>query len=73
MQWDIKIQYADNAQKIEVVNFSPSRLGLAQRYPDSLLQLGRAVWKIRDAVFGEEEPGHRDAKCEKPLRRASAG
>ena len=70
MQWDIKIQHADNAQKIEVVNFSPAWIGLAQPYPDSLLQLGCAIWTIRDDVFGDE-PGHRDAKCEKALRRSS--
>lgn len=68
MEWDIKIQHADSSQKLEVVNFSPSWLGLAQPYPDPLLRLGCAVWKIRDDVFGDE-PGHRDAKCEKALRR----
>lgn len=72
MEWDIKIQHAGNAQKIEVINFSPSWLGLAQPYPDPLLQLGCAVWKIRDDVFGDE-PGRRDAKCEKALRRLSPG
>ena len=63
MEWDINIQHADKVQKIEVVNFFRSGLGFAQPYSDSLLQLGCAVWKIRDNVFGDE-PGHRDAKCE---------
>lgn len=66
MEWDISIQRPGHAQKIEVVNFSPSWFGLAQPYPDALLQLGCSVWKIRDQVCGTE-PGHNDPKCKKAL------
>lgn len=66
MEWDISIQRPSHAQKVEVVNFSPSWFGNAQPYPGALLQLGCSVWKIRDEVFGDE-PGHRDAKCKKAL------
>jgi hypothetical protein len=66
MEWDINIQRPGHAQKIEVVNFSPSWFGMAQPYPDALLQLGCSVWKMRDHVYGAE-PGHDDPKCKKAL------
>jgi hypothetical protein len=66
MEWDVSIQRPGHAQKIEVVNFSPSWFGMAQPYPDALLHLGCSVWKIRDQIYGTE-PGHSDPKCKKAL------
>jgi hypothetical protein len=66
MEWDISIQRAGHAQRIEVVNFSPSWFGMAQPYPDAMLRLGCSVWKLRDNIYGAE-PGHDDPKCEKAL------
>jgi hypothetical protein len=66
MEWDVSIQRPGHVQKIEIVNFSTTWFGMAQPYPDALLQLGCSVWKIRDEVYGDE-PAYHDRKCKEAL------